>query len=193
MIAAQSLSGPDHPEFLGLVLDRLHRYQDWHPAFLAGLLADAGPDAGPMLQTALGDETRAGWSRAVVAQALLGLRDLASADTAGEVLGRSDDPELLVACLKLLVEVGESRHRVALLPMLNSPHFPVRSYALKALGAVGTGEDLPEFVEALKDESPWVALEAARGLRALGGSEILEKLALSGGPRSPLALQVMSE
>lgn len=193
MIAAQSLTEPGYPEFLAPVLQQLPRYSDWHPAFLAGLLSDAGAEAAPLLRTALGDGGRPGWERAIVAQALRNIRDLDAADVAAEVLEGTEDPDLLVPCLRLVAELGEGRHLDALIPHLESPHFPVRSYALRALRTFSVSDDLPIFLKALDDESPWVAMEAARGMRDLGALAPLQELAHSDGPRSALALQVMSE
>jgi hypothetical protein len=193
MIAAESLVGPGNPGFVEQVLAHLHRFAGWHPVVLARLLADVGPEATPALRPALAETHRPGWVRIVVAQALRTIRDLESADVAAEVLGRETNPDLLVECLRLLAEVGESRHRKSLLPLLRSPEFPVRAQALRALREVGGPEDLPFFREALEDDSPWVALEAARGLEGLGGIEELKALAVSDDPRSTLARQVLAK
>jgi HEAT repeat protein len=193
IIAAQSLSEHGRLEFFPSILQQLHRYSDWHPAFLAGLLSDAGADAAPLLRTALGEGSRPGWERGIIAQALRNIRDLDSADVAAKVLDETDDPDLLVPCLRLVAELGEGRHRDALIPHLESLHFPVRSYALRALRTLRVSEDLPLFLRALEDESPWVAMEAARGMRDLGATAHLQALALSDEPRSALALQVMAE
>jgi HEAT repeat protein len=91
------------------------------------------------------------------------------------------------------VELGESRHRDSVIPLLDSPRFPVRSSALKALQAVGDSSDAPRFVQALEDESPWVVLEGARGLKALGALEPLRELSGGSGPRSAMAREVISE
>lgn len=193
IVAAQALAEPDHPQYVEQVLKRLDRYRDWHPAFLAGMLADAGAGAAPLLRAALADQERDAASRAVVAQALHQLRDPEAADVAAAVTAVSDDPDLLVACLRILAEVGESRHRGALLPLLDFSFFPVRSHALKALRAVGDRRDRPIFERALDDPSPWVALEGARGLRSVGAGEVLEALALGEGEQAALARQVIAE
>ena len=193
MIAAESLVGPGNPGFVEQVLAHLHRFAGWHPVVLARLLADVGPEATPALRPALAETHRPGWVRIVVAQALRTIRDLESADVAVEVLGKETNPDLLVECLRLLAEVGESRHRKPLLPLLRSPEFPVRAQALRALREVGGPEDLPFFREALEDDSPWVALEAARGMEGLGGIEELKALAVSEDPRSTLARQVLAK
>jgi HEAT repeat protein len=97
----------------------------------------------------------------------------------------------LVACLRLLEEFGHDRHRDALTPFFRCPDFAVRAHSLKALRTVGDTRDLAVFTGALDDESPWVVLEAARGLRALGALEPLQELADAGGARASLAREVL--
>ena len=194
LIAAQSLAKRGSAESAQFVLERLHRYSEFHVAFLSGLLADAGPDAAPLFRSTLGDERRPDWVRVVVAQALYDLRDLPSADVAADILPRETNPDLLVGCLRLIAQAGAGgRHRESVIPFLESHHFAVRSYALKALRVLGSSSDIPLILQALQDESPWVALEAARGLRELGAVEPLRELARTEGPRSLVALEVISE
>jgi HEAT repeat protein len=191
-MAAKALLVPGRPESLRRVMARLHRFEGWHPGLLARLLANTGPAAGAVFRAALTDPRKPLRVRAVVAQALRLIGDIGSADAAAEVLESEDDGDLLVACLGLLVDVGESRHRKSILPLLRSEKPYVRAQALRALLAVGDRDDLVHFRKALTSESPWVALEAARGMRALGGTEELEALALSHDPRSTLAREVLA-
>jgi HEAT repeat protein len=192
LIAAQSLASPLYPEAIGPLLHRFDRFSDWHPTFLSGLLAGPGGAACPHLRFALRDRTRPDWARAIAAQALHNLRDLASADIAAAVLVEGGSPDLQVACLRLVAEFGETRHRHVLMPFLRSPEFSVRAHALKALQTAGDAADHRLFFDAMDDESPWVSLEGARGLRALGAWESLHLLARVGGHRSTLAREVLS-
>ena len=193
MAAARSLLSPGQVDHLQDVMDHLHRFSQWHRAVLAQLLAKVGPDAAALLHQALMDSGHPLRIRAVVAHALRILRDVESADLATQVLESETDRELTVECLRLLAEVGESRHRGSVLPLLYHPDFPIRAQALRALRAVGSPEDLSLFSEGMKDESPWVAMEAARGMRFLGGMQELQAMAASPGSRSVLAQQVLAE
>ena len=193
MVAARALATQGHPAHVAQVLERLVRYRDWHPAFLAGMLAEAGAGAAPLLRAALADRTADASSRAIVARALEQLRDPEAADVAAHVLLDTTDPDLAVACLQILAEVGGTRHRGVLLSLLDAPSFAVRSHSLKALRALGDPADQVAFQRALDDPSPWVALEGARGLRALGAGEVLEKLAVGVDDRAALARQVVAE
>jgi HEAT repeat protein len=193
MIAAQALAKSGLPEATELILERLHRYSDWHVSHLSRLLTEGGAEALPRLREVLGSGDRPAWVRSVVARGLADLRDPESADIAAGIVSSGESVDLVVACLRILAEVGEGRHRDALVPLLEAPDFPVRSHALKALRTVGSAQDLDRFLDALDDESPWVALEAARGLRDVGALEPLRKLAESATSRSSVASQVLSE
>ncbi|MDT8341545.1 MAG: HEAT repeat domain-containing protein [Longimicrobiales bacterium] len=193
IIAARALSGLHEPGDVSRVIERLHRYALWHPAFLAGLLTDAGKGGEAVLRDALADDGRPSGERAVVAQALRNLRDPRAADAAAAVLARAGDTDLTVACLRLLAEVGEGRHRPAVLPLLDDPRFQVRAAAVAALGVVGGERDVSDARAALDDPSSWVGLEAARALRALDGDTVLPEIAREPGRRGVLARQVLAE
>jgi HEAT repeat protein len=193
LTAAESLLQPGQPESVGPVLKRFHRFTRWHPAPLARLLTGMGPDAAPFLRPVLIDSDYPVWVRAVVARALRSIRDVESADLAAEIIESDGEGDLLVECLRLLSEVGESRHREPLIPLVSSQAFPVRAQALRALSTVGKEEDLIFFREALNDPSPWVALEGGRGMAALGGEEELRTLAASDGPVGTVAREVLGE
>jgi HEAT repeat protein len=191
MVATQSLTRSGRVDLLEPVLERLDRLRPWRRSYLSGMLARMGSGAIPLLRSTLADADRTPSVRSVAADALLSLPDPAVAETAARVAAEEDDPSLLVACLDLLAKVGTSAHRPAVLGLTGSSHFAVRSHALKALGALGGPADVPVLEAGLDDPSPWVALEAARGLMALGSTVRLEALALSGGPRASLAREVL--
>jgi HEAT repeat protein len=69
----------------------------------------------------------------------------------------------------------------------------VRAQALRALGAVGSEQDVPMLLAAMEDAAPWVALGAARGALEAGARSELLELASSDRPAAALARQVLSE
>ena len=192
MVATQSLTRTGRVDLLEPVLLRLDRFRTWRRSYLSGMLARMGPGAVPFLRSTLADPGQDSSVRGVAADALLGLPDPSVAETAARVARAARDPSLLVACLKLLAKVGTAAHRPAVLALLESAHFAVRSHALKALGALGGPDDLPLLEAGLDDPSPWVALEAARGLRAMGSTGRLEALASVESPRAALAREVLA-
>ena len=192
MVATQSLTRTGRVDLLGPVLARLDRFRTWRRPYLSGMLARMGSGAVPFLRSTLADPGQDSSVRSVAADALLELPDPSVAETAAQVAEEVRDPGLLLACLKLLAKVGTGVHRSAVLALVESSHFAVRSYALKALGALGGPEDLPVLEAGLNDPSPWVALEAARALRAMGSTGRLEALAILEGPRAALAREVLA-
>lgn len=56
MVAARALARRESPDFAGAILQRLHRFDQWRPSFLASMLAAMGPAVAPTLRLALADE-----------------------------------------------------------------------------------------------------------------------------------------
>lgn len=194
MVAARSLARREFSEYAGSVLSRMFRFETWSRRFLASMLAAIGPEAAPRLRDALGDEDELTWVRAVAAEALRMLSDIPSADVGAGVVEIEDDRELLAAALRLLTVVGRPEHVVPIRVRCASPDFVIRAYALQALGTVSRDEgDIIDLVAAMSDPSPWVALHAARGVRASGSRQLLADFADSDDPRAELAGQVLTE
>jgi len=192
MVAARSLTRTGRLEYLDPVLGRLARFAGWRRTYLAGMLARTGSDAAPALRAVLANPEQELAVRVVAADALLQLSDPASAEVAAEIARTESNRDLLVSCLRLLGKVGTGIHRSAALGLVASPEFAVRSQAMRALGVLGRPEDQPILEEGLEDPSPWVALEAARGLGALGETGTLQALARGDGPRASLAREVLA-
>ncbi len=193
MVAAHALARPEHPQLGAEVIQRLGRYLAWDRGYLASMLARCGLELAPELRTLLADPTRSPLERAVAADALRLLHDPESADPAAEVLQTSDHPELVSAALRLLRTVGRSEHAEAARRHLDAESFAVRAHTLSTLGSIGDASDTSVLQRALTDESPWVALQAARALAALGKLDQLRSLAGSEDRRAVLAREVLSE
>ncbi|MCG6988669.1 MAG: HEAT repeat domain-containing protein [Gemmatimonadetes bacterium] len=193
MVAARALASSEHPEHAARVLEHLHRFEGWSRSFMASMLAAVGPAAAPALRASFGDAHGAPWVRAVAAEALTMLRDFDAGDLAAAVVSTEDDRELVASALRLLAAVGTPEHVAAVRARCASPDNVVRVHALDALGIVGEEDDLPRLLGAMSDPSPWVAIHAARGLRAAGGMRLLRDLSDSDHPRAALARQVLGE
>jgi hypothetical protein len=193
MVAARALALEESPAYAQAVLARLPRFQGWNRRFLASMLAAMGPKVSETLRAGLADPGRDTLSRAVLAEALQIQGDLLAGDVAAEILEGSLDRELLASALRLLREVGRPEHRDAVRALCGAPDEVVRAQALRTLGAVGDQEDVPQLLEAMRDESPWAALNAARGARAAGGAAALGEIAASDDVRAVLAKQVLTE
>jgi len=193
MVAARSLCRKEYPEYAPAVLRRLGRFEGWSPAFMASMLAAVGPPAGPALRETLGDAGQASLARAVAAHALRLLVDLDSGDVAALVVEAENDPELLASALRLLAIVGRPEHAAVIRFRCGSADSRVRSSAIAALGTLGLDEDEFRLLGAMLDSSPWVAIQAARGLASSGARELLSDLGDSDHPRATLARQILTE
>lgn len=165
MTAARALAREDGARFGGEVLARLRRFQDWSPKFLTSMLASMGQGGAPVLRSGLSDQTLAPALRAVCADALGQLRDGAAAETAAQVADMEVDPDVLAACLRLLRRVGGPSQLPTIRRLTESQDDGVRAQAIGALSRVGTSEDNASLEAALTDRSPWVVMQAERGLR----------------------------
>jgi hypothetical protein len=193
MVAARSLCDHGDVSHAKAVIGNLERFEVWNRAFLASMLASIGAPGMEILRQALADESKSPWVRAVAAEALASLKDIEAGEIAARVVDLEQDRELLVSSLRLLALVGDPEHAGVVRPRTMAPDFVVRCYAHTALGSLGTSEDAHIFLDGIEDESPWVALHAARALREAGGKHQLRTLGASDHPAAELARQVLRE
>lgn len=193
MVAARALARRETPEYAGEVLRRLERFKGWDRRFLASMLAAMGPEVAGTLRLGLGDRRVEPWTRALLAEACAIQGDFLSADVAERVLRESEERELRLSALRLLVGVGRPDHAETVKALCRADDEVVRAQALHALGTVGGRDDVPFLLEAMYDPYPWAALHAARGALAAGGVESLRRLADSDDPRASLARHALGE
>lgn len=193
MIAARSLARKDHLEFAPHIISHLHRFESWSRNYLTSLLKAIGPGGTPMFRKTLADPQETPLTRTIAAQALRELNDLPSAEIAADILQKEHDRELLAAALKLLMQIGSSKHVPIIREMTHHPDFVVRANAFRALGALCQKSDLEILSAGMEDAVPWVAIQAAHGLIQAGGHTVLQEIAQSHKSCAPLAQQVLAE
>lgn len=193
LAAARALAGGDRPEHARAVLARLERFPREGVNHLASLLSRIGPSAAPVLRKALEDRGNPPRTRLVAARALLYLRDPAAGTLLPRLLPFEKDRDLLTALLDLAQAEGGGEILPTVRRMLSSSDPLSRIHAVSALGKIGGKPDVERLMAALDDPSAWVALKAARGLRARGETDSLRALARSGAPRASLARQMLLE
>jgi HEAT repeat protein len=193
MVAARALARHGHPLYASEIIKRLGRFGGWSRNFMASILASMGPESAPALRSGYANAEEAASVRTVIGYALRLLKDLEAADIAADIVEREEDPDLLASALKLLTVVGRPEHASVIRVRCVSEQAAVRSFALGALGTVGSDDDVPQLVEALEDPSPWVAMHAARGLLAAGGHQRLRDMVKLDHPRAALAEQLLLE
>ncbi len=191
MTAAQSLASHGRTDEAAAILERLPRFAEWSPGFLASMLARMGAGAAPALRSLLADAARAPGDRAVAAEALRIVHDMPAAGAAREAVATATDPDLMAAALRLLAAVGSPADAPAVRAAARSPDPVVRAMACAALGAIGDANDTEPLAALLDDAAPWVVLHAARSLVALGGVARLE--AAAARPGADLVRQAAAE
>ncbi len=192
LVAARALSSPDHPQYTAAVLDRLHRYSNWSPSLMSSMLAQVGPGALVDLRRYLADAARPTQGRAVVAGALRLLRDPEGAPIAAGALD-SEDPELVVACLRLIDVVGSIEQANSVRPLLGHSAFFVRAESATVISHIGGPCDVDAVARMVHEDLPWVAIRSARALLELGQRETLEDLARGKGLAADSAREVLYE
>jgi HEAT repeat protein len=193
MVAARAFARQGDPEYVPLILARLHAFQNWSPGYLASLLAGFGSDASPALRTLATDPYTAPRLRAVAFQALRELNDTESVPRAVRMLPEEGDPEVQAEMIRLVGELGSPEQLASVRAYAASPAPFVRAAAIRAISSLSDRRtsDLETVARGLDDPSPWVALQAAHGLVDLGRRDELEHLAESRSPRAELAAEVL--
>jgi HEAT repeat protein len=197
IVAARALAKRGGVRHARVILEHLDRFDLWSPAYLSEMLAAMGTGAHPELARICLDEDIPPRRRAVAADALRQIGLPEAADVAHELLARAgalddaDERELVLACLRILAEVGRAEHRDAVRTLAAHPHAVVRALAATALGELGEPRDVALLVAAVDDPSRWVAIHAARALRSMSAMAELKARALGGDDRAELAREVL--
>jgi len=130
----------------------------------------------------------------VAVQALAELNDLDAVPSAVALLPDETDPEVQADLVRLIAKLGQPGDLAVVRPLVDAPQPYLRAATLQAIGSLSDGRTTDhETVSAgLDDPSPWVALQAARALLALGHRAELADLSASGSPRATLAAEVLA-
>ncbi len=193
MVAARAVATQRRAGIAIEVLEQLDRFEMWSQTFLASMLASMGTEIAPDLRNFLTSRDHSSRARAVTAQALAQLRDLPAADVAAGLIAASQDRELTAASLRVIQAVGRTQHLGIVRPLLGHEDFVIRAHAATAIGRIGTAADAAALATAVSDDSPWVAIHAAVGLRHLGRLDILRELSSATGARAEAALEALEQ
>ncbi len=193
MVAARALARHGDPSHVPHLLSRLETFESWSANYLSSLLVSFGPGAAPFLRELATDRSAKPRFRSIAFQALRELHHIGSVEPAAGLLPDEDDPEVQAEIIRLIGALGGPGQLAVIRPFASSPTAHVRAVALRAISNLSDRRtsDVEMVSAGLDDPSPWVALQAAHGLLALGRSEELEALAGSTSPRAPLAAEVL--
>ena len=193
IVAIHALASKEHSQYIDVVLERLHRFENWNAGYIASKLAGVGPKIAPALRKKYANTAVSSKVRVILAESLRLLRDYAAADIAAEILSRETDRDLLSASLRLLATRGRIEHLGVIRRHCENEDDIIRAQALRALGKLGDSGDLELLRSGLFSKSPWVVLHAAKGLVLAGGVEYLKQISLTGIPQAEVAREVLRE
>jgi len=188
-LAARALSESPDATNVSVILTHLPRLLDWHLGFVVKLLVRMGAGIAPELRTYLANNQQPETQR-VCLQVLAQLGDHQALPLAVRLVSSSEDINVLVAALSLLGKLGKAEHLPLIRSCYDSPYFAVRLAVIRALHELRAADE-QIFQQAFEDKSHWVALQAARALKATGSEHILHELSYVQHPRAALASQVL--
>lgn len=193
MVAARALARHGNPEYVPLLLRRIDAFENWSGSYLASLLTSFGAGAAPPLRDLAMDPSKPARFRSVALQALRTLNDMDSVEAAASLLPEEQDAEVQADLVRLIGALGRPDHLGVIRPHAEASAPHLRAAAIRAVSNLSDRRtsDLELVSRALDDPSPWVALQAAHGLVALGRSDELVELADSSSPRADLAAEVL--
>ena len=177
LVAARALAASPDPLHAEALLGALDRFRALGPHVNASLLSGVAPGLIPLLLRLFADASRPVHTRLAAADALRWAGSPDAADVARAVLFAELDRDVRAASLRLLRAVGTDQHADAARFMAEDDDPVVRMHALTALARVGEPRDARYLEAALADTSRWVSLRAARGLRELRATDVLERIA----------------
>lgn len=163
LTAARALIRIDPAESLAALLPQILDREDWPASRLAEALREGAPEAVAGLIALALERAPARDLRRLLALARIAPPQRIAPQVRA-ILGGTQDPETLIAALKL---VADPRDAPRVRPLLEHPQWQVRVAAVRALGRIATEDDLPPLAAALADPSWWVRQRAADAIVSL--------------------------
>jgi hypothetical protein len=187
--AARALLRIDARRALDTLSHAIPAREDWPLARLASVFEALGPAVvtNPLI-TMLLRRPRPGLDR-VVKLARFGQPEKISSIVRGW-LGSSTDPDVLMAALACIEDRADLPWAIG---AADHPEWRVRMAAARAIGKVGSREELPVLLQLLRDPVWWVRYHAAHGLIRLEGLQPHELEALREGARDSFAADMLGQ
>jgi len=143
------------------------------------LLLSFGEDVHPLLIEMLGYYDVSTKGKRVIVDIMAYENARESAASILDLAEKTDDPELIIGCIKALGKFKYAESSNFLFRCLSSSDWVVRSQAIGALGGIVSEEIIPVLLEKLlNDRNTWVKLYSARALAGMGdrGIQVLHSL-----------------
>lgn len=173
MTAARAYSrlrvGPIEP-----LLTRIERYQSWDRRLLRLTLTSLGPEVAPALHARFANPQQPVYTRVVCGDALANLKYVGANEAAVEILEHETDVDLRAAALRVIRAPATDTQRMIVRSLCASEEAVLRAQAVACLARIGDPADADSLEAALTDLSPWVVLNAKKGLTTLSltGAEL---------------------
>lgn len=164
--AARALVSIDPASQLRHVVALIAEWRDCHPASARAIVAGAGARAASAAVAEAAVAERDPERQARLLRVLGALRRGEAADTARRVLAQADHPEVIAACLAVLMQHPSPQDAAAVRRLLDHPVAFVRVRAVAALGRLRVPGDEWHLFRMLSDPDWWVRYRAAHALVA---------------------------
>jgi hypothetical protein len=193
LAALRCLAERGATQYIGRIIEQLHRTRRTNVLMLADVLGRFGETAVPSLIKLLHSNT----SRDVRVAAIMAVDRIGSLETIEPLLQVLHDPapQVRAQAAGTLGRLGDMRAGPALTHCLVDADRDVRLQAAIALGNLSYTQAMPYLAKALGDREWWVRFRAAQALYKLGnnGVAMLKALSRSEGETGILAAQVLGE
>jgi HEAT repeat protein len=193
MISFRNLILHGKLEYLDLMIESLSAFKKWNRNLIASLLSSLGPNICESLRSYLASGIYPKHVLTILVVALRQLNDTAAAPVAALVLQHETDRDVAAECLRLLRALGTPAQLPLVRVLCESEDDVIKAQAFYALGSLGDTHDIERLKNGMEDQSPWVNLHAAMGLKEIGASSILQEMVDSNHPKKNLALQALTQ
>lgn len=160
LAAARSLMQIDAAAAVEVMMPKLLLREDWSAARVASIFQEAGADVISLPLARLIRNAPQEKLPRLIPFLVLAYAGVSSA-VVQEYLTASADPQVIVACLRVM---SDARDLPLARQYLRHPDWPVRVQAAAVLGRMGVVEDVGELVHLLADPQWWVRYRAAQAL-----------------------------
>lgn len=165
LTAVRALMHIDAHAALPVLVPLLLKREDWPTPRVANILREAGPHIVSKLLA--GAAVRASAEHAPrLIRYLEGAHLAQVSGTLGYLMKNASDDSVISACLQVLPDPA---HLDMVRGFTRHPRWHVRMHAGRALGRLGSMDDIPLLIERLADEQWWVRYRCAQALAGMPG------------------------
>lgn len=191
-VAARSLVRMDPIDAAPILIPLFSKHQEWAPARVAAILGEMGPDVVtlPLLreieQAEVVDLPR-------LIRSLAFAEQHAAGEAIKELLLRSDDVDVLAACLKASRNMSHRSWIPLLKPFLKHASWVVRVQAVNALSGLADRGEVIDLLPLLSDSNWWVRYRSAQAIAELPFIDLDQLARIKNEQRDRYAVDVLEQ